>query len=125
MSAGLEVLESFCLLAKSAKGAAAAQLITQVLEHPEIFVFGELIDCANIRAVSAARPFPGERRGDLRTLVAVRCHSATLVLAQLEGTSAAPSLELLRLFAYGTWLDYKGERGRREHADAARGHSPQ
>jgi len=68
-------LEEMCLLAKSAKGAAATQLITQALEHPSIFVFGELIDCANVQA--------------------------------LEGTSAAPHLELLRLFAYGTWMDYK------------------
>lgn len=68
-------LHGFCLLAKSAKGAAAASLITQALEHSNIFVFGELIDCDNIQA--------------------------------LEGTSAAPHLELLRLFAYGTWMDYK------------------
>ena len=26
---------------------------------------------------------------------------------QLAGTSAAPALELLKLFAYGTWMDYK------------------
>ena len=27
---------------------------------------------------------------------------------QLEGTPFASSLELLRIFAYGTWIDYKG-----------------
>ena len=51
-------LETMCLLAKSAKGQAAAQLITQALEHPAIFVFGELIDCANIQAVSIAGALP-------------------------------------------------------------------
>ena len=51
-------LETMCLLAKSAKGQAAAQLITQALEHPAIFVFGELIDCANIQAVSFADVLP-------------------------------------------------------------------
>ena len=29
------------------------------------------------------------------------------VCTQLAGTSAAPTLELLKLFAYGTWMDYK------------------
>ena len=36
-------LKPFLLLAKSAKGAAAASLISQVLEHPSVFVFGELL----------------------------------------------------------------------------------
>jgi len=71
----MSALDSMCLLAKSAKGAAAAHLIAQTLDHPEIYVFGELIDCPNVQA--------------------------------LAGTPSAPSLELLRLFAYGTWSDYK------------------
>jgi len=68
-------LQPFCLLAKSAKGAACASLIKQVLDHPSIFVFGELLDMPSVK--------------------------------ELEGTPFAPQLELLRLFAYGTWNDYK------------------
>jgi len=68
-------LNSFLLLAKTAKGAACASLIKQVLEHPSIYVFGELLDMPNV--------------------------------AELGGTSAAATLELLRLFAFGTWGDYK------------------
>ena len=47
MSASAEdgaALQQFCLLAKSAKGAACASLIGQALEHPGVFVFGELLD---------------------------------------------------------------------------------
>ena len=42
-------LEQFVLLAKNAKGAAAVELIKQVLEAPTVFVFGELLDMANIQ----------------------------------------------------------------------------
>ena len=78
MSASSEdgaALQQFCLLAKSAKGAGCASLIGQALEHPGIFVFGELLDMPSIK--------------------------------ELAGTAAAPHLELLKLFAWGTWSDYK------------------
>ncbi|EAW88749.1 COP9 constitutive photomorphogenic homolog subunit 7A (Arabidopsis), isoform CRA_c [Homo sapiens] len=41
--------EQFLLLAKSAKGAALATLIHQVLEAPGVYVFGELLDMPNVR----------------------------------------------------------------------------
>lgn len=72
---GASALQQFCLLAKSAKGAACTSLITQALEHQGVFVFGELLDMPCVK--------------------------------ELAGTSSAPSLELLKLFAYGTWTDYK------------------
>ncbi|XP_046679002.1 COP9 signalosome complex subunit 7b [Homalodisca vitripennis] len=42
-------LEQFVLLAKSAKGAAAMELIRQVLAAPGVHVFGELLDMPNIK----------------------------------------------------------------------------
>ena len=45
-------LEQFLLLAKSAKGAAAAELIKQVTEAPGVYVFGELLDMPSIKEVS-------------------------------------------------------------------------
>lgn len=45
-------LEQFLLLAKGAKGAAAVQLVKQVLEAPSVYVFAELFDCPNINEVS-------------------------------------------------------------------------
>ncbi|OLP97728.1 Cytochrome c6 [Symbiodinium microadriaticum] len=50
-------------------------LIGQALDHSSVFVFGELLDCPNVKA--------------------------------LEGTEFQRALELLRLFAYGTYPDYK------------------
>ena len=44
-------LEQFVLLSKNAKGAAAVELIKQALEAPAVFVFGELLDMANIQVL--------------------------------------------------------------------------
>jgi len=74
--AGTNALMQFCLLAKSTKGPACASVIGQVLDHPSIFVFAELLDIPTVQ--------------------------------QLAGTASEPYLELLKLFAYGTWQDYKG-----------------
>ncbi len=45
-------LEQFVLLSKTAKGAAAVELIKQVLEAPGVYVFGELLDMPHIKEVS-------------------------------------------------------------------------
>lgn len=42
-------LEQFVLLAKTAKGAAAVELIKQAVEAPGVNVFGELLDMPNIK----------------------------------------------------------------------------
>jgi len=44
-------LEQFILLSKTARGAAAMELIRQVLETPGIYVFGELLEMPNIKEV--------------------------------------------------------------------------
>ena len=49
---GAEFYSAQLLLAKSAKGAAAASLIGQVLEHPSVYVFGELLDVENVKALA-------------------------------------------------------------------------
>jgi len=48
---GVNPLEQFVLLAKCAKGAAAVELIRQCVEAPGVYVFGELLDMANIKEV--------------------------------------------------------------------------
>lgn len=48
-------LEQFLLLAKTAKGAAAVELVKQVLEAPGVYVFGELLDMPNILVVNMLR----------------------------------------------------------------------
>jgi len=68
-------LESFCLLAKNARGRAAVQIIHEATAAPGLFAFGELLDMPNVQ--------------------------------QLKEGEFAQSFELLRLFAHGTWPDYK------------------
>lgn len=46
-------LEQFVLLAKSAKGAAALELVKQTLEAPGVYVFGELLVMPSIQELAA------------------------------------------------------------------------
>lgn len=71
----MDPLEGFCLLAKSARGRAAVQIIQEATAAPGLFAFGELLDMPNVQ--------------------------------QLKNGEFAQSFELLRLFAHGTWSDYK------------------
>ena len=54
---GVGAIEQFLLLAKTAKGAAAVELIKQVLETPGIYVFGELLDVAGIKDLANNEQF--------------------------------------------------------------------
>lgn len=45
-------MEQFVLLSKSAKGAAAAELVKQALETPGLYVFSELLDMPSIKEVN-------------------------------------------------------------------------
>jgi len=74
---GNAALEGFEMLAKSNAGQACVMVIQQVLKHPQIFVFGELLDIQNVK--------------------------------DLVNTPHKPWLELLRLFAYGTYANYKAQ----------------
>ena len=109
MSASAEdgaALQQFCLLAKSAKGAGCASLIGQAIEHPGVFVFGELLDMPSVkeaRANSTTRRSAAPYHRPTRPI-----HTRRPLASQLAGTAAAPHLELLKLFAWGTWTDYKG-----------------
>lgn len=45
------LLEQFILLAKGTSGSALTALINQVLEAPGVYVFGELLELANVQEV--------------------------------------------------------------------------
>jgi COP9 signalosome complex subunit 7 len=74
----LAALQPFILLAKSATGRAAADLVVQATQAPGCYVFSELLECPNIQALSSTP----------------------------DGNKY---LELLRIFAYGSLADYRGE----------------
>ncbi|CAG2248692.1 COPS7 [Mytilus edulis] len=73
-------LEQFVLLAKTAKGAAALELVKQALEAPGVYVFGELLDMPNVK--------------------------------ELATGAHAQYFDLLNIFAYGTYSDYKERKGK-------------
>ncbi|ODN00709.1 COP9 signalosome complex subunit 7a [Orchesella cincta] len=50
---GSNPMEQFVLLAKSAKGAAAAELVKQALETPGVYVFSELLDMQSIKDLAS------------------------------------------------------------------------
>mmetsp|Transcript_36624 Transcript_36624/g.66404 ORF Transcript_36624/g.66404 Transcript_36624/m.66404 type:complete len:265 (-) Transcript_36624:56-850(-) len=75
MDASATALSQFVILAQSAQGRACEALIRQALDSAGVFVFGELLDCPNVKA--------------------------------LDGTENQKTLELLRIFAFGTYADYK------------------
>lgn len=73
-----EALEGFVLLCKSSSGVQCVMVLKQVLKHPQIFVFGELLQLASIQQLS-----------------------------QSESASDRAWFSLLQLFAHGTWMDYQ------------------
>ena len=78
-SRALAALEPFVALSKSASSSrAAAELIVQAISAPNTYVFAELLQTPNIRALG---------NGD-------------------ADASAAAHLKLLEIFAWGTWEDY-------------------
>lgn len=52
-SSATAAMEQFLLLAKSCHGLSAVQLIRQMLESPQMYVFGEFLDLPNIRELSS------------------------------------------------------------------------
>ena len=50
---GCQGLEQFLLLAKSAKGPAAVELIKKALEAPGVYVFGELLQTECVKDLAA------------------------------------------------------------------------
>jgi len=77
LQTGSQGLEQFLLLAKTASGRAAVELVNQVLEAPGVYVFGELLE--------------------------------TDCLKQLSEGPNANYVQLVKLFAYGTYKDYKSK----------------
>jgi len=69
-------LQPFVILAKSATGAACADLIKQATSANGVYSFSALLEADNVQ--------------------------------KLAGTQHEPSLNLLRIFSWGTYRDYKG-----------------
>ncbi|KAJ3232753.1 hypothetical protein HDU81_002751 [Chytriomyces hyalinus] len=55
-------MDAFLVLANSAKGAACAQLVLDALSAPGVFVFGELVECANVKELASSDKYRGHFR---------------------------------------------------------------
>lgn len=75
---GCQGLEQFLLLSKTARGPAVSELIRQALDAPGVYVFGELLETECVKELASS------------------------------GEESAKYVQLLKLFAYGTYADYKG-----------------
>lgn len=71
-------------------------VISTALKTPSVFVFGELLAEPNVQEVP-----PLQSPDPMRSLLFVRL--------QLDDGEFKPWLDLLRVFAYGTYADYKGQ----------------
>lgn len=97
-STSFNPLEQFVLLAKSAKGAAAVELVKQALEAPGVYVFGELLDMPNISEV--LNIFPN------RVVKSMNLFKTSCFPYQLQVDQFQPYYNLLKLFAFGTYRQY-------------------
>lgn len=86
-------LQQFCVLAKNANGAALLDVIKQVLDAPNVFVFGELLVEPNVTEVSKCY---------------IRNNTQLIPTdLQLKNGPDANYYDTLNLFAYGTYKQYR------------------
>jgi COP9 signalosome complex subunit 7 len=90
------VLQAFIVMAKNAKGGSAANIVGSALSAPGVYVFSELLEIRGIREV----------RCPIRE---VGCTADGLPGQLGASEQHAPTLELLEIFAYGTWGEFAGE----------------
>lgn len=74
-------MEQFCILASTQKGRACAALIQQAISHRKLFNFGELLEIPSVQQLNTAEG---------------------------ENSDLKKAFNTLELFAYGTYLQYKG-----------------
>lgn len=90
-------LQQFCLLAKTAHGAAILELIKQVLEAPGVYVFGELLVMPNVQDVSCK----------FISVIYFFLHLTFFPIFKLKTGDHIKYFNTLNLFAYGTYKQFR------------------
>ncbi|GER46481.1 COP9 signalosome complex subunit 7 [Striga asiatica] len=81
-----EHVEFFVKQASRMNGAALSNVVVEATKHPSLFAFSEILAVPSILEV---------------------CCDRVLVALSLEGTENSIFLDLLTMFAHGTWSEYK------------------
>ncbi|KAK8630383.1 hypothetical protein V6N13_079179 [Hibiscus sabdariffa] len=100
-----EIIEQFVKQASAQKGSALGPLIVEATSHPSLFAFSEILAVPTVAEVVAFVKL-------FFTGISLHVIYVKSMYLQLEGTNNSVHLEVLRLFAQGTWSDYKSNSGR-------------
>ncbi|XP_004308503.1 PREDICTED: COP9 signalosome complex subunit 7-like [Fragaria vesca subsp. vesca] len=90
-----ELIDHFVKQASSLTGASLASLVSEATSHPSLFAFSEILSAPSLLQCKIFNPV-----------------DMTSPMDALEGTENSVYLDVLRLFAHGTWSDYKSNAGR-------------
>lgn len=128
-------VEQYLLLAKNARGLALADLVAKCTAEPGLFTFGEILALPGVQEVRRAGAGVAgcsslwrARRAHvaLHCCLLFCCEWTPPCMPQLPSSPHAPSpgtcaqlrqsehssaYELLQLYAYGSWDEYRGGRG--------------
>ncbi|WMV11178.1 hypothetical protein MTR67_004563 [Solanum verrucosum] len=134
-----EHIEFFVKQASALKGSALTSVIVEATSHPSLFAFSEILSVPSVLEVSIPSYYYiyncsdfifiiigylfvesfGNSLSTFETLLEVDFPVTmevpalgVVVILVLEGTENSVYLDLLRLFAHGTWSDYKSIAGR-------------
>ncbi|KAL8167614.1 hypothetical protein V2J09_009113 [Rumex salicifolius] len=113
----VELIDHFVNQAANRRGSLLAPLIVEATCHSSLFAFSEILAVPNVVEDCLNRSF--KKRGYKLHVVLLflqgNCYGlvigwkkfGSLARYKLHGTDQSKFLDLLRLFAHGTWTDYK------------------
>uniref|UniRef100_M1CGJ9 COP9 signalosome complex subunit 7 n=1 Tax=Solanum tuberosum TaxID=4113 RepID=M1CGJ9_SOLTU len=118
-----EHIEFFVKQASALKGSALTSVIVEATSHPSLFAFSEILSVPSVLEVFTVNIVLWLCYAIDWAIAGIGCHSRIPFIfvvncffvgtcMQLEGTENSVYLDLLRLFAHGTWSDYKSIAGR-------------
>ncbi|KAK6920381.1 hypothetical protein RJ641_016285, partial [Dillenia turbinata] len=102
-----ELIEYYVKKAESHKGSSLSSVILEATSHPSLFAFSEILAVPNMLeskwVARSTKKLPDPKL--------VQNGVEHQVQSSLQGTESSAYLDVLRLFAHGTWSDYKSNAG--------------
>ncbi|KAK6918651.1 hypothetical protein RJ641_017073 [Dillenia turbinata] len=97
-----ELIEYYVKKAESHKGSSLSSIIVEATSHPSLFAFSEILAVPNVLEISM---------DSFLEELSINSSPVSVSSVQLQGTESSAYLDVLRLFAHGTWSDYKSNAG--------------